>query len=116
MLTNFGKFCRKLRIDRGELLIDMASKLGVSSAFLSSVETGKKKPPLEWEIKLIEEYGLGNDLIKDLRVSFFEARNMDSIDMSSYKDEEKDLMLAFARKINTFNEDRLSKLRRMIND
>lgn len=33
MVNNFGKFCRKLRIDRGELLADMAKKLGVSSAF-----------------------------------------------------------------------------------
>ena len=42
MANNFGKFCRKLRIDRGEILADMAKKLGVSSAFLSKVETGGK--------------------------------------------------------------------------
>jgi transcriptional regulator with XRE-family HTH domain len=42
MITNFGKFCRRLRIDNGELLYDMAKKLGVSSAFMSSVENGKK--------------------------------------------------------------------------
>ena len=42
MTTNFGKFCRKLRIDNDELLYDMAAKLGVSSAFLSKVENGKK--------------------------------------------------------------------------
>ena len=33
MITKFGKFCRKLRIDNGELLYDMADKLGVSSVF-----------------------------------------------------------------------------------
>ena len=49
MLTNFGKFCRKLRIDKGELLYDMAQRLKVSSAFLSKVENGKAKPPEEWK-------------------------------------------------------------------
>ena len=42
MLTSFGKFCRKLRINNGELLYDMAEKLDVSSAFLSKVENGKR--------------------------------------------------------------------------
>lgn len=42
MVNNFGKFCRKLRIDRSERLFDMAKELGVSSAFLSKVENGQK--------------------------------------------------------------------------
>lgn len=45
MVNNFGKFCRKLRIDRNERLYDMAKRLNVSSAFLSKVENGQKKPP-----------------------------------------------------------------------
>ena len=43
MLTEFGKILRKLRIDRQELLRDMAKNLEVSSAYLSAVETGKRK-------------------------------------------------------------------------
>ena len=45
MLTMLGKFLRKLRIDRNELLKDMAGKLDVTVSFLSSVENGKKKMP-----------------------------------------------------------------------
>ena len=41
-LTSLGKFLRKLRIDRGELLRTMSNKLGISMSFLSSVENGKK--------------------------------------------------------------------------
>ena len=32
MLTSIGRFLRKLRIDNGEILKDMAEALGVSSA------------------------------------------------------------------------------------
>lgn len=45
MFTQFGKVLRKIRIDRGMLLKDMEEGFGVSSAFLSAVETGKKPIP-----------------------------------------------------------------------
>lgn len=70
MLTEFGQFCRKLRIDRGELLFHMASKLGVSSAFLSSVENGKKNPPKEWQETICELYGLKSDDKQKLKELF----------------------------------------------
>ncbi|CAF27097.1 hypothetical protein BHOIPH791_00100 [Bartonella henselae] len=58
MLTSFGKTLRKLRIDHSERLLDMADKPGVSVAFLSSVEIGKKSVPVGMEEKIIEFYSL----------------------------------------------------------
>ena len=52
MLISIARFLRKLRIDNGEILKDMAEALGVSSAFLSAVENGKKKMPEGWIEKL----------------------------------------------------------------
>ena len=43
MATTLGVFLRKLRLANDEILKDMAKNLGVSSAFLSAVENGKKK-------------------------------------------------------------------------
>ena len=48
-LTEFGKFSRKLRIDNGELLKDMAIKLNVTVSYLSAVEIGKRNIPEKWE-------------------------------------------------------------------
>ena len=45
MLTEFGKCLRKIRIDKAELLKDMAEKLQVTSAYLSAVEHGKREIP-----------------------------------------------------------------------
>ena len=42
MITKIGDFLRKLRLDNQQILKDMAEVLGVSSAFLSAVENGKK--------------------------------------------------------------------------
>lgn len=44
-LTEFGKAIRKARIESGDTLKTMATSLGISPAFLSAVETGKKKIP-----------------------------------------------------------------------
>ena len=43
MLTGVGKRLREIRIDRNELLYDMAGKLSISVPDLSAFENGKKK-------------------------------------------------------------------------
>ena len=45
MITPFGIATRKLRLDKGLRLLDLAEKLKLSSSFISAVETGKKPIP-----------------------------------------------------------------------
>ncbi|VTM90552.1 Uncharacterised protein [Raoultella ornithinolytica] len=64
-LTEFGKAVRKARIDTDCTLLTMAQTLGVTSAFLSGLETGSKKIPKKWvkEIQAffkVRGYELGN--------------------------------------------------------
>jgi transcriptional regulator with XRE-family HTH domain len=110
MITKFGKFCRKLRIDKGELLYDMATKLGVSPSFLSKVENGKKKPPIEWEEIIINEYGLSGTELEDFREAFFDAKNSESIDISRMAASDKELMLSFARQFDSIDKMAIKRL------
>lgn len=79
-LTHFGKEVRKLRIDRNLILKDMADALGMSAAFLSAIETGKKSVPAGFVPRLAAAYGLSNDVVQhlnraaDLTKSTFELR------------------------------------------
>lgn len=43
-MTPFGLFMRKLRLEHGLLLKDIAEQMDVSSAYLSALEHGKKGP------------------------------------------------------------------------
>lgn len=52
MLTALGKELRILRISRGELLKDMACKLSITPAYLSSIEMVKEFRQKIWSIKL----------------------------------------------------------------
>lgn len=44
-MTPFGRYMRDLRISRGILLKTLAEQLGVTSAYLSALEHGKKGMP-----------------------------------------------------------------------
>lgn len=114
MVNNFGKFCRKLRIDRGELLADMAKKLGVSSAFLSKVENGGKKPPKEWQEKIASVYQLNESQMSELENSLFEAMNYHSLDMTGYSEDNRSMLLSFARKLNNMDDSKKAQLKKLM--
>lgn len=114
MVNNFGKFCRKLRIERGELLADMAKELGVSSAFLSKVENGGKRPPKDWKEKIVSAYQLDAEKAMELDDCLFEAMNYDSIDISGYSDDSRNMLLSFARKLDTMDDSKRRQFKKLI--
>ncbi len=114
MVNNFGKFCRKLRIDRGELLAEMASKLGVSSAFLSKVENGGKKPPKEWQEKIASLYQLNSIQISELEECMFEAMNYHSLDMTGYSEDNRSMLLSFARKLDNMDDTKKAQFKKLM--
>lgn len=114
MLTNFGKFCRKIRIDKGKLLLDMANQLGVSAAFLSKVENGKAKPPVGWEDVIINVYELDKNQQEELRRYANEARDTNIVQLTAMNEDDRDLMLQFARKLDTLEEAEKNRIRKIL--
>ncbi|AKU62951.1 DNA-binding protein [Aggregatibacter aphrophilus] len=66
-LTEFGKAVRKARIDANETLLSMAKEIGTSPAFLSGMETGRKKIPVEWVEKIVTFFKNKNVQTDDLQ-------------------------------------------------
>lgn len=68
-LTEFGKAVRGARLETDSTLQQMADALGTTPAFLSSIETGRKKIPNGW-VEKIESYfamkGVNVDGLQDL--------------------------------------------------
>jgi transcriptional regulator with XRE-family HTH domain len=65
-LTSFGVLLRKHRLDRSETLYDMAQAVGVSSSFLSAVETGQKRAPDDLVARLSNHLRL--DMVDQLQL------------------------------------------------
>lgn len=102
-LTNLGKLLRKLRIDRGELLKDMAAKLGVAISFLSSVENGKKSMPSNWISKIPKLYNFNTTQKSDFDAAVAESEKGIDVKFTNLSHNEKKLSVAFARKIKNLS-------------
>ena len=115
MLTSVGRFLRKLRIDKGEILRDMARNLGVSSAFLSAVENGKKNIPATWLPRLAERYSLSSAQIEELNEAIIESRDTVEVNIRDATAANRQLAISFARKFESLDEETAKKLLDLLN-
>ncbi len=115
-LTEFGKFTRKLRIENGELLKDMAEKLDVTVSYLSAVEVGKRNIPVKWEKNLIEVYHLNEEESKNLKESIEYSQKIIKINVEQYNKDEKDIVLLLARKLETLDKKEKKELKAILFD
>lgn len=111
MLTPFGKYLRKLRIDRGHLLKNMADLLKVTSSYLSAVETGKRAVPSEWPQKIASEYGLvAQEEAELVRLAALSAPEF-VVDLPRDADEQtREAVAMFARRVTSMDKDSLAQL------
>lgn len=116
MITAFGKFLRNLRMDNGEILKNMADKLEVSSSFLSAVENGKKKIPLDWATKIATLYSLPEKKMSELKRSISETNECLEIGLADLNSQQAELAFSFARKLNGFDDETLKRLWEIFNE
>lgn len=113
-MTPFGSFMRDIRTKKGLLLKDVAEMLGVTSAYLSALEHGKKGQPsaamistLESKLKLLPQQRRElRDAVRD---------SMSSMDIPSkvipFAFETAN---AFARKLPNLSEQQLRRIKNIL--
>jgi transcriptional regulator with XRE-family HTH domain len=111
MLTSLGKFLRKLRIDQGEILKDMAHKLNVTVSFLSAVENGKKKMPASWNSQICELYQLNERQQEEFTAAIADSEQKVELLFNETSVEQRELAVAFARKFSDFDERQIRQLK-----
>lgn len=111
MLSNFGKILRKYRIDHELLLRDMADAIGISIAFLSAVEVGKKKVPADLIGKLSSVYCLDKETIDNLREAAALSNNeIRFTDIDQLGRADRETILAFAKNFESLDAAKKKKL------
>lgn len=114
MLTSLGRFLRKLRIDHGEILKNMADKLGVTVSFLSAVENGKKRMPTAWNMRICTLYSLDEQQQADFSAAVAETENALVLDFSGVSFRNRELAVSFARKFAEFDEEQMASIRKIL--
>ena len=105
MLTEFGKVLRKLRINRQEILKDMADTLKVSSAYLSAVETGKRRIPTDWVSRISESYSLSQDEQSELQYAADISTPDVTISLNGALTARGDAVLSFAKALDGMSDE-----------
>lgn len=114
MITQLGKFLRKLRIDKGEILKNMADKLQVSSSFLSAVENGKKRMPASWNSQICILYQLSPEERSAFNTAIAETEERLEMELHSLGQCQRETAVLFAREIPSLSADDIAKIQKIL--
>lgn len=107
MVSDFGKQLRKIRIDNNEVLKDMAKKLGITSAYLSAIENGKRDVPKNYVENIVSLYKLNEAAKEELNDAFEKTIKTIVLDVEKYDDNKRELALKFARTFKNMDDERV---------
>jgi transcriptional regulator with XRE-family HTH domain len=94
----------------------MADKLGVTSSYLSAVETGKRNIPDGWVEKIAQFYGL--DMLEQdaLQAAATNSVRAVTMDLSNMVPKRRETALLFARKFDDVDDSAIETIRKLLNN
>ena len=117
-ISEYGEFLKHLRIDKREMLKNMADKLGIKSSYLSAIESGNRDIPPDLTDKICTEYGLDEGQRKELKEAELNTdRKLVQIDMKKINENRlaKEVVLNFAGKAESLTDEQLSEINAILN-
>ena len=115
IITDFGRELRKIRIDAGEVLKDMAEKLGYTSSYLSAIEVGKRAVPEKFLCKLQECYDLSDSIMETLKNAVANDTPKVEINLMGTKTVHRRAVIAFARTFKSLDEEMMENILKLLN-
>lgn len=116
MATELGKILKKERIDRGWTLNDMANKLGISPAYLSHIEMGRRRAPaeiLETICTLFSYHDLKARRLKQAAEESYKTE-MIKIQTKNLSDNDHNLVKMFARRFGELSETEKNRMKKIL--
>lgn len=112
--TPFGEMFRILRIKHHEVLSDASKLLGVTSAYVSSVECGKRPVPEEWAEKIVVHYKLKDKEKNQLLQAIEDSKTIIKINLSESSAARRTVALQFQRSFDEMDDETATKILRII--
>ena len=117
-ISEYGEFLKHLRINKHEMLKNMAGKLGLNSSYLSAIESGNRDIPPDLTDKICTEYGLDEGQRKELKEAELNTdRKLVQIDMKKINENRlaKEVVLNFAGKAESLTDKQLLEINAILN-
>jgi transcriptional regulator with XRE-family HTH domain len=104
-------FLKRLRLNnKDEKLKDMALKLKISTAYLSSIETGKRKMNLEVLHQIIMIYKLNEEESTELKYLRDMATDEINVKVNKMDDDKKTTLINFLSQVGSLDNKELEKI------
>ena len=92
----------------------MAELLNVTTSYLSAVEMGKRNVPESWREIIIANYKLDNNEVQAMDEAIYNSQRTLKLNLNSYDEDDKNLILSFARKFDELEVEEKDNLRRLL--
>ena len=102
--TPFGEFFRILRLKHHQVLSDASKLLGVTSAYVSSVECGKRPVPEGWVELIVMHYRLNEKEKNELLQSVADSKTIIKINISESSAARRAAALQFQRSFENMDD------------
>ena len=112
--TPFGEFFRILRLKHREVLSDASQFLKVTSAYISSVECGKRPVPDAWAEMIIEHYQLKDDDRDRLYQAIEDSKTIIKINLSDSSSARRTVALQFQRSFDDMDDETATQILNII--
>ena len=112
--TPFGMFFRTLRLKHHEILSDASKFLNVTSAYISSVECGKRPVPDEWAAFIADHYHLSRSEISELHQAIEESKTSIKINLSRSGAAQRSAAIRFQRSFDEMDDETANEILKII--
>ncbi|MBQ7207540.1 MAG: helix-turn-helix domain-containing protein [Lentisphaeria bacterium] len=114
--TEFGRELRKIRLETGEVLKDMADKLGFTASYLSAIEVGKRVASDKVLAKLQEIYRLPEERMDELKKAVEQDMPKIEINLNDTSSNQRKTVIAFARTFRSLDAKTMEDILKLVED
>lgn len=114
MSTIFGDAIQRVRQMAGMTLFEVASLMGISSAFLSAIENGRKRVPDDFLQRWTAVLDVTDDQLLDLQAKIVQTRGEVVVPLPEASAQDADLATALARKFSTLSDSQKERMRAIL--
>lgn len=114
MVSEYGKTLRKIRIDKGLTMAQMAKAIGITSAYLSTIERGKRNIPKSLTQNVINHYKLSNEQVAELQEAEYLSMDSFEIDLSDVDLDKKTLVFTIAKNLKNMTCEQVEMIKNIV--
>ena len=116
LVSEYGKILRKIRIDKGLTMAQMAKAVGITSAYLSTIERGNRNIPKYLTQNVINHYKLSSEQVAELQKAELLSIDSIEIELSDVDLDKKTLVFTLAKNLKNMTYEQVAMIKNIVEE